>query len=65
MHWPLCRAMDVAQQQETSAWRNVGNEEGAGRWGGSEDEGREGLRQTALVPRHESQRDKMGQMIQT
>ncbi len=27
--WPLHGAMDVTQQQETSPWRNVGNERGA------------------------------------
>lgn len=28
--WPLHRAMDVTQQQETSPRRNVGNEMGGG-----------------------------------
>lgn len=53
------RPMDVTQQQETSPRRNVGNERGGG---GSEDEGGEGLEQSAsvtvVVPRRESQADK-------
>lgn len=64
VRWPLHGTMDVTQQQETSPPRNVGNE-----GGGSEDEGGEGLEQSAsvtvVVPRHESQADKMGQRIPT
>lgn len=65
VRWPLHGAMEVTQQQETSPRRNVGNERG---WG-SEDEGGEGLEHSAsvtvVVPRHESQADKMGQWIPT
>lgn len=59
VRWPLHGPMDVTQQQETSPRRNVGNERGGG---GSEDEGGEGLEQSAsvtvVVPRRESQADK-------